>query len=121
MHRSKEERFVYKKLNSADADSETPRRLPHAEYVLHWAGCSQEDDQLLREGWQRPHSRGRFPAGHAFRLGPLDENTAAAVDCGDGSHCFYRLDLRSLATTCHGAEGSASVDAASHRGGEKKE
>src|SRR5713226_8518 len=31
------------------ADSETPRRLPHATYVLHRAGCSQEDDQLLRE------------------------------------------------------------------------
>jgi hypothetical protein len=50
----------------------------------------------------------------------LDQNTAAAVDCGDGRHRFYRLDLRSLATACHGAEGSASVDDASHRGGEKK-
>src|SRR3984893_17514574 len=35
---------------SDPADSETPRRLPHAEYVLHRARCSQEDDQLLREG-----------------------------------------------------------------------
>src|SRR5258708_7222886 len=28
------------------ADSETPRRLPHANYVLHRAGCSQEDEQF---------------------------------------------------------------------------
>jgi hypothetical protein len=37
---------------SDQADSETPRRLPHATYVLHRTGCSQEDDQLLREGRQ---------------------------------------------------------------------
>ncbi len=41
------------------ADSETPRRLPHADYVLHRPGCSQEDDQLLREGWQWHDSRRR--------------------------------------------------------------
>src|SRR6267154_78464 len=29
------------------ADSETPRRLTHADYVLHRAGCSQEDDLRL--------------------------------------------------------------------------
>src|ERR1700730_6698600 len=57
------------KLNSATALIQRhQRRLPHAEYVLHWAGCSQEDDQLLREGWQRPHSRGRFPAATRFDL-----------------------------------------------------
>jgi hypothetical protein len=32
------------------ADSETPRTLPHRDYVLHRTGCSQKDDQLLREG-----------------------------------------------------------------------
>jgi hypothetical protein len=43
----------YTKAELSDrADSETPRRLPHADYVLHRRGCSQEDDQLLREGWQ---------------------------------------------------------------------
>ena len=30
-----------------------------------------------------------------FDLDRLDENTATAVDCSDGSHSFYRLDLRS--------------------------
>ncbi len=51
----------------------------------------------------------------------MDENTAATVDGSHGSHRFYRLDLRSVATTCRGAEGSASVDAASYRRGEKEE
>src|SRR5882724_5230332 len=27
---------------SDQADSETPRRLPHADYVLHRTGCAQE-------------------------------------------------------------------------------
>jgi hypothetical protein len=39
------------KLNSADADSETPRRHPHGTYVLHRTGCSQAEDQLLRQRW----------------------------------------------------------------------
>jgi len=31
--------------------------------VLHRAGCAQEDDQLLREGWQcQIHSEGTIPA-----------------------------------------------------------
>src|ERR1700758_4622337 len=34
---------------SEQADSETPRRLPHATYVLHRPGCAQAQDQLLRE------------------------------------------------------------------------
>jgi hypothetical protein len=51
----------------------------------------------------------------------MDEDTAGAVDRGDGSHRFYRVDLRSFAATCRGAEGSASVDAAGHCGSEKEE
>src|SRR6266852_1313951 len=51
---------------SDQADSETPRRLPHADYVLHRAGCSQEDDQLLREGWQWHDSRRRFSSRHTL-------------------------------------------------------
>jgi len=43
-----------KKLNSAEADSDTPRMLPDGTYVLDRAGCSQAEDQFLREGewWQ---------------------------------------------------------------------
>ena len=54
-------------------------------------------------------------------IGPLDESASAAVERGDGSHCFYRLDLRSLTATCGGAEGRASVDAEGHCSGEKEE
>src|SRR5215813_1041178 len=96
MYRSKEERLVEKKLNSADADSETPRRLPHGTYVLHWPGCAQEGDQLLRKEWQWHDSRRRICSRHPLRSGPLDENTAAAVDGGDGSHGIHRVDLRSF-------------------------
>jgi hypothetical protein len=39
--------------------------------------------------------------------GRLDETTAAVVDRSDGSNSVYRLDLRSPAATCCGAEGSA--------------
>src|SRR5712692_10765050 len=51
---------------SDPADSETSRRLPHADYVLHRTGCSQEDDQLLREGWQWHDSRRRYGSRHTL-------------------------------------------------------
>src|SRR5258708_40287882 len=51
---------------SDQADSETPRRLPHADYVLHRTGCSQEDDQLLREGREWPRLRRRFSSRHTI-------------------------------------------------------
>src|SRR5258708_25319306 len=106
---------------SDQADSETPRRLPHADYVLHRTGCAQEDDQLLREGWQWHDARRRYDPGHTFGPGPLDENIAAAVDRGDGSHGFYRVDLRLLAATCRSTESCPSADAAGHCGGGKEE
>jgi hypothetical protein len=38
------------KLNSATTlIQRQPRRLLHAKYVLHRLGCSQENDQLLRD------------------------------------------------------------------------
>src|SRR5271154_1720745 len=51
---------------SEQADSETPRRLPHGTYVLHRTGCSQAEDQLLREGPQWPASRRRLAARDTF-------------------------------------------------------
>src|SRR5216684_8226473 len=65
MYRSREERLVYKKLNSAPADSETPRRLPHGTYVLHRPGCSQADRQLLCERQQWQDLQGRIDSRHA--------------------------------------------------------
>src|ERR1700691_6006680 len=110
-----------KKLNSADADSETPRRLPHATYVLHWPGCSQAEDQLLREGRQRPDSRRGFDFRHTSGSGSLDAIAAAAVERSDGSDDVHGLDLRSSPATCGRAEGGASTDAAGHSRREKEE
>src|SRR5579862_9044984 len=70
---------------SDPADSETTKEAPHAEYVLHWPGCSQENDQLLREGRQRPHSLPGINSRHPTGPGSVDENTSAAVDGGDGT------------------------------------
>ena len=61
----------------------TPR-LPRAEYRLHRTGSSQEDVQLLREGWQWHDSQGAIPA-IRFDRDRWDENTVAAMDGSDGS------------------------------------
>src|SRR5579863_7218693 len=100
MYRSEEERLVQKKLNSADADSETPRRLPHATYVLHRPGCSQAQDQLLRESQQRPDSRRGIDFRYTPGSRPLDENASPGVERGDGSDDVHGLDLRSSQATC---------------------
>src|SRR6266852_9184818 len=105
-----------KKLNSAIAlIQKQPRRLLYAEYVLHRARCSQENDQLLCEGSQRADSQGRRDSSHAGGSGPLDEDSPAAVDGRDGSYLVHRMDLRSSATARSGVEGGASAHAACHR------
>jgi hypothetical protein len=49
--KSSEERVVYKELNSTETlIQRTTMEAPQKTYVLHRAGCSQEDDQLLRKG-----------------------------------------------------------------------
>src|SRR5215470_14467914 len=106
---------------SEPADSETPRRLPHADYVLHRTGCSQASDQLLRKGSEWPDLRRRVCSRNTPRSESVDENTAAAVDGGDGSDGLQRMDLRSLATPCGGVEGSPPADAASDCGREEEE
>src|SRR6266851_4686883 len=95
MYKSWRSAWCKKAELSDPADSDTPRRLPHGKYVLHPLGCSQEDDQLLREGRQRPHPRRRHDSRHTIGSGHVDEDAAAAVDSGDGSDHFYELDLRS--------------------------
>jgi len=59
------------------------------------ARCSQENDQLLREGWQRAYPCRRRDSRNTTRSGHLDEETAAAVDGGDGGDHLHGLDLRS--------------------------
>src|ERR1700733_2617130 len=94
MYRSKAGALGVEKLNSADADSETPRRLPHATYVLHRTGCSQAEDQLLREGRQRPDSRQRIDFRHTSGPGPLNASAVAAVERSNGGDHVQGLDLR---------------------------
>src|SRR6266436_2613213 len=110
------------KLNSATAlIQRQPRRLLHAKYVLHRLGCSQENDQLLCEGWQRADSRVRRDSRHTIGLGPLDENSPATVDGGDGSDHLYGLDLRSSASARSRIEGGTSADAACYCRGQEEE
>src|SRR5258708_6934924 len=107
-----------KKLNSATALIQIqPRRLPHGDYVLHRFGCSQENDQLLREGRQWPYLRRRLDTRHAIDSGPVDEDASPAVDSGYGSDHLHGLDLRSSQAACRSSEGGASADATSDRGG----
>src|SRR6266478_5514376 len=107
-----------KKLNSATALIQIqPRRLPHGDYVLHRFGCSQENDQLLREGRQWPYLRRRFDTRHAIDSGHVDEDASPAVDSGHGSDHLHGLDLRSYPAACRSSEGGASADATSDCGG----
>src|SRR5207248_10539538 len=89
-------------------------------YVLHRVRCSQEDDQLLRQGCERSGSQGRQGWGNTLGTRRLDENASATLDGGDGSHDFHRLDLRSSTCTRSAGEGSASADAARHRCGQEE-
>src|SRR5712692_11414210 len=96
------------KLNSATPLIQSQRRrLLDGQYVLHRPGCSQENDQLLREGWKRPDSRRGRDSRNTIRLGPLDEDSAAAVDGSDGSHPIAGEDLRSSASPRRRVEGRA--------------
>src|SRR4029077_45700 len=90
-------------------------------YVLHRAGCSQEDDQLLRQGCERSGAPGRPDRSNATRTRRLDEDSSATLDGGHGSDDFHGLDLRSSAAACAAGQGGASADAACYCSGEKEE
>src|SRR5271155_3395039 len=84
----------YKRLNSARRlIQRTTSEAPERHYVLHRTGCSQEDDQLLREGrgWPcAPRGQDRI---NAPRTGRLDSEHAAAPYDRHGSDDLYRVDL----------------------------
>lgn len=70
----------------------------------------QKNDQLRREGRQRPHLRGRCDSRYAFGSGHVEEGTSAAVDSGDESDHFHCLDLRSSASARrHSESGTSSL------------
>src|SRR4029077_6771604 len=90
-------------------------------YVLHRVRCSQEDDQLLRQGCEASGSPGRQGWGNTLGTGRLDEDASATLDRGDGSHDFHRLDLRSSTSTRAAGEDGASADATRSRSGQEEE
>src|SRR5271166_3799926 len=94
---------------------------PHRDYVLHWTGCSQEDDQLLREGRSWPCAPGRLGWIDSPRTGWLDPDDAAAAHDRHGSDDLYLVDLRPPASSCREDKGRASGDAKGDRGGQEKE
>src|SRR5437667_12050048 len=114
-------RGVAKAELNGDVDSDYNHGGSSRTYVLHRTRCSQEDDQLLRQGCERSGSPGRQGWGNTLGTGRLDEDASATLDGGDGSHDFHRLDLRPSASTCSAVEGSASADAARHRCGQEED
>src|SRR5438128_4859580 len=81
-------RGIEKAELNGNVDSDNNHGGSSRTYVLHRTGCSQEDDQLLRQGCEWSSSPGRQAWGNAPRAGHLDENSAAALDGGDGGNIF---------------------------------
>jgi hypothetical protein len=98
----------------------TTTEAPQRTYVLHRTGCSQEDDQLLRQGCEWSSSPGRKSWSDALGTGQLDEDSSSPLDGCHGSNDLHRLDLRSSASACDPGESGASTDAARHRSAKKK-
>src|SRR5438552_2745958 len=81
-------RGVEKAELNGNVDSDNNHGGSSRTYVLHRAGCSQEDDQLLRQGCEWSSSPGRQAWGNAPRAGHLDENSAAALDSNSPRRIF---------------------------------
>src|SRR5215472_1782336 len=85
------------RLNStATLIQRTTTEAPQGTHVLHRTRCSQENDQLLRQGCERADSSRWQDRCNKTRTRHLDEDSPAALDGWDGSNDLYRLDLRSL-------------------------
>src|SRR5438874_8415987 len=66
------------------------------------------------------HQEGKVGATR-WELDDWIKDSSSALDRGDGSNDFHRLDLRSPTSTRAAGEGSASADAARHRCGQEEE
>src|SRR5712692_3638817 len=66
-------RGVEKAELNGNVDSDNNHGGSSRTYVLHRARCSQEDDQLLRQGYERSGSPGRQGWGNAMGTGRLDQ------------------------------------------------
>src|SRR5207247_11398738 len=104
-------RGVEKAELNGNVDSDNNHGGSSRTYVLHRTGCSQEDDQLLRQGCKRSGSPGRQGWGNAMRTRRLDKDSSSALDRGHGSNDFPRLALRSSAPARSASKGSTSSDA----------
>src|SRR5438045_8772387 len=113
-------RGIEKAELNGNVDSDNNHGGSSRTYVLHRTRCSQEDHQLLCQGWERSGAPGRQGWGNAMGTGRLDEHDSATLDGGDGSHDFHRLDLRSSTATRATGEGSTTADAARDRCGQKE-
>src|SRR5438309_4932095 len=86
-----------KKLNSTGTlIQRTTTEAPQG-HMYYRTGCSQEDDQLLRQGCERSGSPGRPDRSNTLGTGRLDVDASATLDRSHGSNDFQRLDLRSSA------------------------
>src|ERR1700733_9790139 len=108
-------RGVTKAELSATLIQRTTSEAPQRRHVLHRTGCSQEDDQLLREGCGWSCAPGRQDRIDPARTGCLDPDVTSTPDDGHGSDDLHRLDLRLPASACREGEGGPSADAAGHR------
>src|SRR5713101_2697953 len=78
-------RGVEKAELNGNVDSDNNHGGSSRTYVLHRTRCSQEDDQLLRQGCEWSGSPGRQGWGNTMGTGRLDEDASAALDGGDGT------------------------------------
>src|SRR5436309_14649828 len=89
-------RGVEKAELNGNVDSDNNHGGSSRTYVLHRAGCSQEDDQLFRQGCEGSSQQGRKAGGNARRAGIWVRNFAEALTGAEEGTVFTRLDLRHL-------------------------
>jgi len=75
----------------------------------------------VKDSIARIHSEGSLPATRFDLDRWMDENVAASVVCGNGSHYVHWQDLRSPEAARRDAEGGTPLDVAGHRGREEEE
>src|SRR5215510_10112984 len=99
----------------------TTTETPQGTHVLHRTRCSQENDQLLRQGCERADSSRWQDRCNKTRTRHLDEDSATALDGWDGSNDLHRLDLRSPTAARQADQGGTSADASCHCSGQEEE
>src|SRR5215470_7901256 len=110
------------KLNSTGTlIQKTTTEAPQETHVLHRTRCSQENDQLLRQGCERADLSRWQDQCNTTGTGHLDKDSPTALDGRDGSNDLHRLDLRSSAAVCQADQSGAPTDAACHCSSQKEE